>query len=45
VTEKLEQLRALAAGMRLLVATASALPGVSVDTELDLARVRATVPG
>lgn len=41
LTEKLEQLRALQAGMRILVAQASATPGVGVDTEHDLARVRA----
>jgi len=41
VTEKLEQLRALQAGMRIVVATASAPPPVGVDTESDLQRVRA----
>lgn len=41
VTEKLEQLRALQAGMRIVVAVASAAPGIGVDTEHDLARVRA----
>jgi len=40
-TEKLEQLRALQAGMRIVVEVATTLPGVGVDTEQDLARVRA----
>jgi 3-deoxy-manno-octulosonate cytidylyltransferase (CMP-KDO synthetase) len=40
VTEKLEQLRALQAGMRILVAESCAVPGVGVDTEHDLQRVR-----
>lgn len=40
-TEKLEQLRALQAGMRIVVADASSVPGIGVDTEQDLARVRA----
>jgi len=43
VTEKLEQLRALQAGMRIIVAEASTTPGFGVDTEHDLARVRAAV--
>jgi 3-deoxy-manno-octulosonate cytidylyltransferase (CMP-KDO synthetase) len=41
LTEKLEQLRALQAGMRILVAEAVERPGIGVDTEHDLARVRA----
>jgi 3-deoxy-manno-octulosonate cytidylyltransferase (CMP-KDO synthetase) len=43
--EKLEQLRALQAGMRIVVAQASIVPGFGVDTEHDLARVRAAVAG
>lgn len=43
VTEKLEQLRALQAGMRILVAQASTRPGIGVDTEHDLKRVRAAL--
>jgi 3-deoxy-manno-octulosonate cytidylyltransferase (CMP-KDO synthetase) len=39
-TERLEQLRALQAGMRILVAEACELPGAGVDTEHDLQRVR-----
>lgn len=42
-TEKLEQLRALQAGMRIVVAQAAATPGFGVDTEHDLARVRAAI--
>ncbi len=38
--EKLEQLRALQHGMRIVVATASVVPGTGVDTEHDLAAVR-----
>ena len=38
--EKLEQLRALQAGMRIIVATASVVPGMGVDTPHDLAAVR-----
>jgi 3-deoxy-manno-octulosonate cytidylyltransferase (CMP-KDO synthetase) len=41
VLEKLEQLRALQAGMHLVVGVASQVPGVGVDTPEDLARVRA----
>jgi 3-deoxy-manno-octulosonate cytidylyltransferase (CMP-KDO synthetase) len=41
ITEKLEQLRALQAGMRIVVAEAVETPGAGVDTEHDLARVRA----
>jgi 3-deoxy-manno-octulosonate cytidylyltransferase (CMP-KDO synthetase) len=40
-TERLEQLRALQAGMRILVAEAHEVPGPGVDTEQDLQRVRA----
>lgn len=43
VIEKLEQLRALQAGMRLVVGMAIAPPPVGVDTESDLARVRSAV--
>ena len=43
--EKLEQLRALQHGMRIVVATASVVPGMGVDTEHDLAVVRATLSG
>jgi 3-deoxy-manno-octulosonate cytidylyltransferase (CMP-KDO synthetase) len=43
LAEKLEQLRALQAGMRILVAEAAVAPGGGVDTEHDLARVRAVV--
>jgi len=39
--EKLEQLRALEAGMRIAVAVASARPGVGVDTPEDIERLRA----
>jgi len=39
--ERLEQLRALQAGMRIAVAAATTVPGIGVDTEHDLARVRA----
>jgi 3-deoxy-manno-octulosonate cytidylyltransferase (CMP-KDO synthetase) len=42
-TEKLEQLRALQAGMRLVVASAVAVPGTGIDTEHDLERVRAAL--
>jgi 3-deoxy-manno-octulosonate cytidylyltransferase (CMP-KDO synthetase) len=38
--EKLEQLRALQAGMRIIVAACVELPGPGVDTEADLQRVR-----
>jgi 3-deoxy-manno-octulosonate cytidylyltransferase (CMP-KDO synthetase) len=41
--EKLEQLRALQLGMRIVVATASVVPGMGVDSEHDLAQVRAAV--
>jgi 3-deoxy-manno-octulosonate cytidylyltransferase (CMP-KDO synthetase) len=43
LAEKLEQLRAMQAGMRILVAEACASAGTGVDTEHDLARVRALV--
>lgn len=43
VTEKLEQLRALQAGMRLMVGLAAETPPVGVDTETDLQRVRAAL--
>jgi len=38
--EKLEQLRAMQLGMRIIVATAVVTPGVGVDTEADLVRAR-----
>ena len=41
--EKLEQLRAMQAGLRIAVATAAIVPGVGVDTEHDLERVRAAM--
>lgn len=43
LTEKLEQLRALQAGMRVIVGIASEAPGIGVDTERDLERVRALI--
>jgi 3-deoxy-manno-octulosonate cytidylyltransferase (CMP-KDO synthetase) len=43
VTEKLEQLRALQAGMRLVVGIAATLAPAGIDTESDLARVRAAL--
>jgi 3-deoxy-manno-octulosonate cytidylyltransferase (CMP-KDO synthetase) len=43
MAEKLEQLRALQQGMRIVVATASVVPGMGVDTEHDLAAVRAAL--
>jgi 3-deoxy-manno-octulosonate cytidylyltransferase (CMP-KDO synthetase) len=43
LTEKLEQLRALQAGMSLIVGFAEETPGAGVDTEEDLERVRADV--
>jgi 3-deoxy-manno-octulosonate cytidylyltransferase (CMP-KDO synthetase) len=43
LTEKLEQLRALQAGMTLIVGVAAVMPGGGVDTEEDLERVRADV--
>jgi 3-deoxy-manno-octulosonate cytidylyltransferase (CMP-KDO synthetase) len=43
--EKLEQLRALQAGMRIVVAEACVVPGAGVDTLQDLQRVRAELQG
>jgi 3-deoxy-manno-octulosonate cytidylyltransferase (CMP-KDO synthetase) len=43
LTEKLEQLRALQAGMKLVVAVAAETPPAGVDTESDLIRVRAVL--
>ena len=43
VTERLEQLRALQAGMRLVVGIAAVPPPAGVDTEGDAARVRASL--
>jgi 3-deoxy-manno-octulosonate cytidylyltransferase (CMP-KDO synthetase) len=43
VIEKLEQLRALQAGMRLVVGIAGTLAPAGIDSENDLARVRATL--
>lgn len=43
LTERLEQLRALQAGMKLVVAVASVTPPAGVDTESDLIRVRAVL--
>jgi 3-deoxy-manno-octulosonate cytidylyltransferase (CMP-KDO synthetase) len=43
VTEKLEQLRALQAGMRIVVGIAAVPPPAGVDTEADVARVRASL--
>jgi 3-deoxy-manno-octulosonate cytidylyltransferase (CMP-KDO synthetase) len=45
LTEKLEQLRALQAGMRLIVGVANQAPGIGVDTEHDLQRVKAVIEG
>ena len=42
--EKLEQLRALEAGMRIAVAIARAEPGPGVDTPADLDRIRTMPP-
>jgi 3-deoxy-manno-octulosonate cytidylyltransferase (CMP-KDO synthetase) len=41
VIERLEQLRALQAGMRIVVDVATEVPGIGVDTPQDLERVRA----
>jgi 3-deoxy-manno-octulosonate cytidylyltransferase (CMP-KDO synthetase) len=41
--EKLEQLRALQAGLRIVVATCVEPPGPGIDTDADLARARARV--
>jgi 3-deoxy-manno-octulosonate cytidylyltransferase (CMP-KDO synthetase) len=38
--EKLEQLRALEAGMRIAVAVAAVRPGIGIDTPADIERVR-----
>ncbi len=43
--EKLEQLRALQHGMRILVGTCCEPPGLGVDTEIDLQRARAFAAG
>jgi len=43
--EKLEQLRALQAGMRIVVGLAATAPPAGVDTDKDLSRVRATLRG
>jgi 3-deoxy-manno-octulosonate cytidylyltransferase (CMP-KDO synthetase) len=43
VAERLEQLRALQQGLRIVVATASVVPAMGVDTEHDLALVRASL--
>jgi 3-deoxy-manno-octulosonate cytidylyltransferase (CMP-KDO synthetase) len=43
VTEKLEQLRALQAGMRLVVGIAAVPPPAGIDTEGDAERVRASL--
>jgi 3-deoxy-manno-octulosonate cytidylyltransferase (CMP-KDO synthetase) len=43
LVEKLEQLRALQAGMRLVVGIAAQAPPVGVDTQADLDRVRASL--
>jgi 3-deoxy-manno-octulosonate cytidylyltransferase (CMP-KDO synthetase) len=46
--EKLEQLRALQAGLRITVALCAEPPGPGIDTEADLQRARmraATKPG
>jgi 3-deoxy-manno-octulosonate cytidylyltransferase (CMP-KDO synthetase) len=42
LTEKLEQLRALQAGLPIAIQTAEVVPGVGVDTEHDLQDVRAS---
>jgi 3-deoxy-manno-octulosonate cytidylyltransferase (CMP-KDO synthetase) len=44
LTEKLEQLRALQAGMKLVVDVASVSPPAGIDTQADLDRVRASLP-
>lgn len=43
ITEKLEQLRALQAGMNIVVGVAGVVPGIGVDTPQDLERVRAQI--
>jgi 3-deoxy-manno-octulosonate cytidylyltransferase (CMP-KDO synthetase) len=45
LTEKLEQLRALQAGMRIAVRVACEVPGIGVDTPEDLERVRTQLAG
>ena len=45
VTERLEQLRALQAGMRVAVRVADAVPGPGIDTQHDLDQLRATFVG
>ena len=45
VTEKLEQLRALQAGMKLVVGIAAVPPPTGIDTEGDATRVRALLGG
>lgn len=45
LTEKLEQLRALQARMRIVVAEAVEPPGIGVDTQRDLERVQAALQG
>lgn len=44
-TEKLEQLRAMQAGLRIAVAVCVEAPGPGIDTEADLARARARIAG
>jgi 3-deoxy-manno-octulosonate cytidylyltransferase (CMP-KDO synthetase) len=44
-TEKLEQLRALQAGMRIKVAVAAKVPGPGIDTPEDLERLRKKMAG
>ena len=43
LAESLEQLRALQAGMRIVVATALTPPGQGVDTPEDIAKIQATI--
>jgi 3-deoxy-manno-octulosonate cytidylyltransferase (CMP-KDO synthetase) len=45
VTEKLEQLRAMHAGLRIAVAVCAEPPGPGIDTAADLERARARVAG
>jgi CMP-2-keto-3-deoxyoctulosonic acid synthetase len=45
VREKLEQLRALAHGLQIRVALASARPGIDVNTLADLERIRVRLEG
>jgi 3-deoxy-manno-octulosonate cytidylyltransferase (CMP-KDO synthetase) len=45
LTEKLEQLRAMQAGMRIVVAVCAEPPGPGIDTPADLERARARVAG